>query len=392
MRNVKILAFCCFFFIILSGCWDKKEINDLAVILSAGIDKLSDDSIQLTVQIRTPAQGTSGSPGSTGQSGSFSPSIEVKQAKGETIFDALEQLQEKTPRELFWGHNQAIFISEEIAKEGIREHIDFFARYFEARLRTHVFITKENIMDLMNVVPLLGSSAGEITKEIAHFEAGINMDIRKVLVMANTDIETIAIPWLELDTTDPTVSYRVNGIAIFNKGKMIDYIDDKMTRGVLWFRNEIEKASVTLKPEGVEKGHISFDLINSSTKVNPIYNNGKWKIKLEITSEDDIVQNGTKLNVDDFEVRKKLEKQLEEEIRTRINDMLEIVQKDLSADILGVGPAIHRKYPKKWNEIKDKWSEVFRDMEIEIDINVVIKRPGSSTKPQGIPEEKAENK
>lgn len=379
MQIVRKMVFCLLMLGVLiwvTGCWDKDEVNDIAVILAAGIEK-SDDMIQLTVQLEAPV-----TQGSTG------PQVEVKQGTGESIFDAMEYLQEKTPRKLFWGHNQVVFISKDIAEDGIHEHIDFFARYLETRLRTYVFVTDENIVDLMNVTPTLGLNAGEITKEIAQFQTGMNMDIRKALVMANNDIDTLAIPWLELDTEDPLISYRVNGIAIFKQNKMIAQLDDELTRGVLWVRDEIQQTSVTIRPDEAEKGYISFQLIESKTKVTPQYENGQWTITLDIQTIDDVTQNGTNLNVMKRKTRKKLEKQLAEHIKTRIESMLEIVQKEASADILNIGSTIYRKDPNEWKKIKDQWNEKFRDIDININVSAKIQRPGSSTKPQGLPEKK----
>lgn len=360
---------CCLLFL-LSGCWDRVEINELAIVLATGIEKSADDTIQLSVQIKTPS-----SPGAG------NPPIKIKQGKGKTIKDAMQQLQEKTPRKIFWSHNEAVFISEELARNGIVDYVDFLARYVEARLRSHIFITKEKMSDLMDVQPVLGSSAGEITKEIAHFESGLNVDIRKLLVMITSDTNTAAIPWLELvEDPDQDTGYMVNGIAMFKNNKMVGYIDDELTRGVLWARDEIDTASVTIQPNADKKDYISFDLIRASTRVIPTYKNGKWKILLKMKTEDDVTENQTNLNVMDPSTRKDLEKKLEERVEKRIKSMLEIVQKDLSIDILKFGEAIHQKYPKKWNEIKHQWEEIFQELEIEMEVNAIIERPGSSSK------------
>lgn len=379
MGKSKMLILCFILFIMLAGCWDKEEINDLAIVLASGIEQTSDNSILLTIQIKTPIPQEA-----TG------PKVEVKQGKGETIFDAMEQLQSKIPRKIFWGHNQAIFVSEELAKEGIREHIDFFARFLDTRLRTNMFITNEKVLDIMNVEPILGTSAGEITERIAKFETGLTVDIRKFFVMADREIETAAIPWLEL-SGDPTISFKINGIAIFKNNQMVGYIDDKMTRGVLWFRNEIDTASVTIKPTQAEKGKISFDLIESASEIIPIYHKGKWTIFLRVRTQDDVAQNETKLNVMSTSVRKQLEKELEESLKNRVQSMLDVVQKELGADILQIGRAIEIKYPKKWKEMRRDWENTFKEIDIKVLANAQIKRPGSSTKPQGIPESEVEN-
>ncbi|MDP4086958.1 MAG: Ger(x)C family spore germination protein, partial [Bacillota bacterium] len=38
----------------LSGCWDRREVNDLALVTAAGIDKKSDGLLELSVLVFIP--------------------------------------------------------------------------------------------------------------------------------------------------------------------------------------------------------------------------------------------------------------------------------------------------------------------------------------------------
>ncbi|MBR8644529.1 hypothetical protein KEH51_07950 [[Brevibacterium] frigoritolerans] len=44
----------------LSGCWDRIEITDLAIVTAAAIDKKDNDQIELSVQVFIPSSITSG--------------------------------------------------------------------------------------------------------------------------------------------------------------------------------------------------------------------------------------------------------------------------------------------------------------------------------------------
>ena len=39
---------------LLSGCWDQKELNDIALIDGVGIDKAKDGQVEVTVSIASP--------------------------------------------------------------------------------------------------------------------------------------------------------------------------------------------------------------------------------------------------------------------------------------------------------------------------------------------------
>lgn len=110
---------CC---VLLSGCWDRIEINDLAIVLATGID-YEDGKVQLTSQIFIPRKASAGD--SSGSGGSPSGVTMIRTAEGRTIAEALNRLQRKVPRNMFWGHCEVIIISEQAGKRGIREYIDF---------------------------------------------------------------------------------------------------------------------------------------------------------------------------------------------------------------------------------------------------------------------------
>jgi spore germination protein KC len=41
--------------LILTGCWDRRELNEIAITLALGIDKV-DDKFQLTAQVVVPSE------------------------------------------------------------------------------------------------------------------------------------------------------------------------------------------------------------------------------------------------------------------------------------------------------------------------------------------------
>ena len=43
------------------------------------------------------------------------------------------------------------------------------------------------------------------------------------------------------------------------------------------------------------------------------------------------------------------------------------------------GEAFERKYPKRWNEVKDRWVEIYPTVEVEYDMKVNIRSNGVGT-------------
>ncbi|MGM7721589.1 Ger(x)C family spore germination protein [Metabacillus sp. Hm71] len=380
----------CSFTLFLTGCWDRVELNDLALVMAAGLDITDDDMIELTVQLAVPQAMGGGQGMGSGQGGGGNPTT-VEKATGNTIFDAVSRLQEQVSRRIFWGHNRVIIFGEKLAEEGIQKHIDFFARHSDPRLRAFTFVTDGKAADALKVIPDLEKSSAEIARELAKFKVGMSVTVKDLLQGLSGEAGATALPWIEAEETGGKGGLRMNGTAVFKKDKMAGRIDDRVTRGVLWLRDEIELASVTVEPKDAD-GQISFSLLRSRTKLIPKINNGKWKMIVKIVTEDDAVENETKLNLMNPKIAQKLEKQLEQDIDKRIRMTLDQVQKEMETDIFGFAEVFHHHYPKQWSKVKHQWDEKFPEIEVEIKTKAYIRRPGMSTSPQGVPEKEVKGK
>lgn len=232
----------------------------------------------------------------------------------------------------------------------------------------------------------------------AVFELLLDVTLKDQMQMLIGEAGAAALPLIEFlppeEGKEPqeTIAY-INRTAVFKKDKMIGELDDKLTRGVLWFRNEIKHATVTVEMNEDEgQGHISAKLLRAETELIPEIKNGKWKITVHSVTEDDIVSNGSKLNLMNPQFIKLLEKKLQKDLEHRMTITLDKVQKELKADILGFAEAFHRKYPKEWQKVKDEWDDVFPKVEVSYDIKIYVRRPGMNTTPQGLPEKEVKKK
>jgi spore germination protein KC len=388
-KTTKIL-FVCVHLILLSGCWDRTEVNDLALIVGLGIDQTKDGQIKLTVEVVIPKAIGGGGQIIGGGGGGDGETI-VKSGTGTTVADAISDLQEKLSRRVFWGHTKVVVFGEKAAKAGIRQHLDFLSRHPETRLRSNVLVSEGTAKSVLELIPPIEESTSEVLRELSESQLLLRATIKDVLQMLSGDAGAAAIPMVKIlppakGKKDLQTIAFIQRTAIFKKDKMIGDIDDQLTRGVLWLRNEIKQANVTITPKG-EKGNITATMIRAHTEFIPKYEKGKWKMIVKATTEDDILLNGTKLNLMDPKYTKMIEKELAKETNKRIQAALKKVQKEMKADIFGFAEIFHRKYPREWNRVKDRWEEIFPDVEVIVKTKAYVRRPGMNTAPQGLPEQ-----
>lgn len=365
--------------VVQSGCWDRVEIEDLGIVLGTGLDKGEDNQIRLIVQLAVPTE-MGGGPQQVGRG--KKPTFTVI-GTGETVYDALVDVQRQFSDRIFFGHNRVLIIDEELAKEGIAEYIDFFVQHPQPRLRALVIVSK-NAEEALKTETSKDLSSSQALEEIVQLlKSGIRITLKDVFQMLRQEGESVVLPWVQAsDNEGEQENVQVNGAAIFDGDQLIGTIDFELKKGLLWLRDEMDLQSISVNPEEAD-GYITFHLIRSKTKLLPSIEGGNWKITVEIEQENEIVENQTTLDTSTEKVKRELEKDLNKTVEQQIRKTLEKVQKEMKTDAFGFAEAFERKYPKRFAQEKDHWDEIYPEVEVEINVTSRIRRIGMTTNQVG---------
>lgn len=377
----------------LTGCWDRVEVNDIAIVTGTAIDKKGDE-IELSIQIFIPkAAGSSTEQSSSG--GNEHITVTTSQT-GKNIADALSKLQGKLSREVFWGQCKIFIFGEDLARDGIQKQMDFLLRHPEPRGRAYVYIGEGKAKDILEVVPRLERYSSEVLREVSNKMIGMQVTIQDVDEMLTDITQSVAIPNVKIKTEKShdgkDIKFpHIDGAAVFQKDKMIGIINESLTRGILWLRDEIKGYTVSVEVEN-EKGLVSLNPVSANIKLKPKIENDTWKMTVDILTESSVVQNETNIDYTAPKQLNKLERLFAKAIETRIRDVLDILQDDYQADIVGFSKEFYRKYPKEWKKVENRWEEVFANLVIDINVEAHIRREGYINKPGSLPEEEVKNK
>lgn len=381
------------------GCWDRTELNDLALVTALAFDKGDNNQIQTTVQVIMPQNLSAGGAmggGGGGGGGGAAKRTTVRSEQGYDVADALSKLQRKTPRKLFWGQCNVFIFSDAVAKGGIREHFDFLARHPQPRERANMYVSKGKASDALELFPFIERSSAEVLRELSDLQIGIRVSVEQLSMMLKGESQAAALPLVyilpTLKSAEPfqTIPY-IFGTAVFKKDKMVGEISEKATRGVLWIKNEIKEYTVTYKTKEAD-GLVSLKPVKANIKLIPQIKDDRWTMIVKIKTEGDMVQNGTLLNPMNPDLMAILDKAFADDVRERIESTIYELQQRLKVDILDFAKEFHRKYPKEWSKAKDRWDELFPKVETKIEVEAHIIRPGLINAPGGIPKEEAREK
>ncbi|NGQ95755.1 Ger(x)C family spore germination protein [Brevibacillus sp. SYP-B805] len=364
----------------LSGCWDRTEVNDLAIITAAGLDVTDDHQLELSVSIfvTNPSGGQKVGGMSSGDSGGAGLSI-VRSAKGLTLADATSKLQQVLPRKVFWGQDEVFIFGERLARQGIAEPMEYLTRHPAPRERGNVFVSKGLAKDVLQLRPPIERSVAEVLREMAKSQTGLNITIKELAQMMAGKAHAAVIPWVEIRQTPDDSFPFINGSAIIQNGKMVGRLNNYTTRGVMWLRNEIRNATVTVSPKDA-KGYVSLYLLRSHTELVPHIAGKKWSITVKIETQDDIIENTTDLDLMKPENIQYLDTVLKTDIDNRVVAALAEAQKKMNVDIFNFADAFYRKYPKEWKQAKDRWHEIYPKVEVRLETNPKVTRPGLTGK------------
>lgn len=404
MRKLVIVLLVIFNTLLLTGCWDRREINDIAIVLAAGIDKTDNGDICLSILVPIPKMlSNTGGGGSGGGGGDKAPALLISEC-GAGILDAFRKVQAKLPREIMFSHIKFIVIGEHLARAGVTEALDFFIRYRQANLRAHVLFTRADVDAILAGEPGLERSIAELIAEEGNMQMGIKMDLKDFVSMLSEEggnplAAQLALVPLTAETKKRTDDQQsktakkyisLQGAALFNKDKLAGWVDDLDMRNIMWIRNEIKhgNSAITIDiPAERGGGKVGVRIRDSHVKLAPYVSNETLQMKITLSVQGIIYESSSKMDLSQSEAVYLIERAVEEQIVASIQRGLATMQQEHKADVVGFGAAVYRQYPEEWfANYKDSWAERFSLLPTQIVCKVSIPRVGFITTPLPLPE------
>ena len=374
MKKFVLIIITLFILLISSGCYNYKEINDMAIVSSIGIDKDNkNDKYIVSAQIMNSKESEN----------SEDSQITVYTKEGDTVHEALRNITLKSPRKLYGNHLSKIVLSEEVAKEGIDNILDTFNRVTEVRNEFIITIVKEDkASDVLKVLTTTESIPAEYVKlslKIADETSGLTYATKLdefISLYLKKGIDPV-VPVLKIDkkekkgttinnitTTNPISKIVIEDLAVTNKGKLETYLKNEEVIGYNFLRNQIQKMIIPVKCDD-ENNYASISILKNKTKSNAEKKDNKYIINFNINSEAIITEYNCKKDLTDEKVIKELEKDTEKKIKRYIKKSLN-KQKETKGKFLGLERIIYLDYPKYKNE----------DYSVKYNVNVNLVRKG----------------
>lgn len=376
---------------LLTGCWDREEINDVAFVIGIAVDKEGED-YRSSLQIALPGQsGASGSEGGGGGTSGDKPWF-ILSNTARTLRGTSLEGQKSLSRRIYYAHRRTILIGEELAREGVAPMLDLFTRYPLNRLSAMPVVTRGEAHKVIDTDAPIEKFPSEMVRELCF----LNMrNPRSLKTFIDSILDEGVDPFLPIASVSDNVpqdwkgaitNIKLDGLAIFKKDKLVGMMDKAPADALILAMGEANEPEVMIKaPRG--EGDMFIKLNENNSSLHPKIVNGKVSVTIQMYAKGVLVDNESDygdrrekeiLNLNEA-VHRKIKEDIEEGIR--------LVQKKFKADILGIGRSIHRQLPKEWDKIKDRWEVLYPEVQVTVDPHVIIENVGIVNKPIGVVEE-----
>lgn len=384
MKRLKFILIILILITILfaTGCWSRRELNEMAIISAAGVDPYSEEELTFVYQIVNPSAIAAKGIGST------KTPFFTHRTNSQNLFSATTKASRELSRVLYYGHLQAFIVNSEFAKEyGLRHLLDFLYRNNEVRENIHLFVTDdqpvEDILSTQVILENINGVAIEKNLRNAYENEGVvrPVELREVASAIISESTNAVIPLIKISPLKPETNLaetqnanmetviKVEGFAVFKKDKQIGTLNPKEGRALNFVTGDIKKTSLIFPYK--EHNH-TLEIIKSTTKITTSVNNGKPEVLVEIENRASLNDFTVLVELDNLAVIKDLESIANKIIKDDIEAVIKRVQQDYGVDIFKFGEKFYQQHPKEWKKLKDDWDKYFVDLDVDIKVNTTI--------------------
>jgi spore germination protein KC len=373
----------------MTSCWDRKEINELAIIGAIGIDGQPGD-ITVTAEIfRPPATGTDGASigGAPGQR-----TVSMVQGQGPTLLEALRCMNRAVPRQIYGSHIVAIIVGEDYARTGLHELIEVWHRSPRVRMTAFLVVAKGDAESVLTrtVGELEGTIAAQITglgqtarhdgrvmlATIHQVTRGITSESKAAVTGVVELVKTTQTPVLRSpvpneghEPLQPAVTYSLDltGLALIKDGYLEAILPaSNMTKSIVATKDTVEGSAISIDVPTAKKGKAkltSVEVVKMAARTRA-QTKGELKIIVEMELEIRLTSQAfpQELTAD---IINAIEKSTEDTIAGTTRESIRKLQL-ISCDVMGFADVIHREDPRLWKNIKDDWEDIFRTLPVEV--------------------------
>lgn len=351
--------------LLFTGCYNKKELDNLAYVIAIGADKADGQNLNITYQIAIPIK-IAGEGNEIGSS-----TFTTYTVTAPSIFIANSKVNAITSKEVNLSHLNLIIYGEELARSELTGHINSLVSNVAIRPKTSVAVCKGTAEDfLKTAAPILETSPARFyvlaLNSYEYTAENAKTEVLDFYTSAQSPCKD-AVAVIASLSGDMAL---FRGLAAFSGSKMVGEISPEMTISHLMITNTLKNGTIYV-PDAKEKDKTASIRItpNGACKIKVNINNNIPKIDINIPINAHIEafsSNTDYLDKENVEILKNtIETELEKKIIEYLNKTIEF-----DSDIAGLGRFAKINYLTFDEFEKTNWKEIYKNSQFSVNFEV----------------------
>lgn len=386
--------------LLLGGCWGYNEVNDLAFVAVAALDRRPEGGYRWTVAVPVPelVLPASVGGGGAGTAGGVTRTNLFRSATGPAPRAAAQALDAAIPREVRWSFADHILVGEAVARTGLLPLLEMISRGYRVERRASLYVVRGEAGELLTQLqPALDRSLAR------SFDALTRKN--RPGTLRGVDGNTV-LRWLDTPGTDPflpvvtsaqasgAVSPAPGGIALFRRDRLAGFLSPPLDNGLLMARGEAHPFTMVVAcPAGtgaaraaagtgrgagaavvslqVDRNKARIRVVGSGTAAGvagaPASPGGGAmpRLQLQVDLAGVVLEWQCPDGRVDLARVRAVGQAAAQQARAQIRAALER-SASLGVDPVGFGAALYRQDPRAWRAVQTQWRQRLRDLRPEV--------------------------
>lgn len=335
--------------LLCTGCFDYKEINDLAIINAIGVD-YEDDEYIITLEILNDQI----------DKDSSKITSYTKVGHGKNLTSAIENAADKLSKQLIFNHIKLMILSKSIIEEKFENIIDLFLRNTYFRENFYVISATKNKPETLlnhttNEAPIASTA---ITDTLESIRYSSNTNVLKKFDEMVEEVITYGIDTCFSNITLKDNEFIVDGMSIFNNYSFKSNLSNEYVKIYNLLTDNFDRPTYTINYD-----NLSFTTAINNGKINAEIKSGTINVTGNLMGR--IIDNDPKYNIRDPKNLERIDNDFTNLLNKKIPEFIKVLQ-DNNSDILGI---TRNYYKKTRTKDKDYWLKLDIKSNIKFNIN-----------------------
>lgn len=375
--------------IILSGCWDKVEIDRKSLVSIVGVDageqigkekelkNLKSDEPFSAIELKK-LHITFGTPDISKlgpDKGGTAEDIYID-SDGYSMENSISKASIKSSRNIKFSHVKLLILGSELLyhEDTLKEVVDYLQRQPALNRMMMVIIAKGKVEDYIKYKP-------QMEKNIENYITGLmeNSAINNTMlpVTLNEFITLLTqngnaiLPCMSIDKDKNEI--KISGVGIIKDYNLKGYLTDIETSDLEILRGKLTGGNKVIFKDG-HPIDVVIDDVERKMKMKNI--NGKLTFNIDINLEGEIKGYYTGKTLNSKDALSYIEKSFDKSLKEECDQVVKITQKEFEVDPIGMRDYVEKYHPKIWNEKKDNWPETYKNSIVNVEVHTKIRRIG----------------